>query len=190
MSGMRMIRLSDEIRQRRPPDERVHDDRDHHHREQEVGAAPHCSVETAAPTRRDLDVVLVRRDRLVLGAVVLEDTLDVLEATDQQQVAEEDGQPERTLEQVEPKPSTPKQLPTPLATDAGIRMKIAVKSNERESRWSSPSALGDPLLFGDLAVGRPRQRLEPERHDSAEPHDPAHERNLHPALRPGRRLVA
>ena len=52
----------------------------------------------------ELDVVLVRGDRLVLGAVVHEDALDVLHLTDEQQVAEEDREPQRTLGDVEPEP--------------------------------------------------------------------------------------
>ena len=58
--------------------ERVHEDRDDHHGEQEVGAAPHVrGRELLRDLGRELDVVLVRGDRLVLGAVVLEDALDV-----------------------------------------------------------------------------------------------------------------
>ena len=52
-----------------------------HHGEQEVGAAAHVrGGELLRRLRRELDVVLVRGDRLVLGAVVLEHALDVGDA--------------------------------------------------------------------------------------------------------------
>ena len=50
-----------------------------------------CVSNCCADSGGELDVVLVGGDRLVLGAVVLEDALDVLQLADQQEVAEEDA---------------------------------------------------------------------------------------------------
>ena len=48
----------------------------------------------------ELVVVLVSRDRLVLGAVVLEDAMDVLGPADQPEIADEQPDPEQPLRQV------------------------------------------------------------------------------------------
>ena len=55
-----------------------------HHRQQEVGPAAHVlGGEALRGLGRDLDVVLVGGDRLVLGAVVLEHPPDVGQAADE-----------------------------------------------------------------------------------------------------------
>ena len=83
--------------------ERVDDDRDDHHRQQEVRAAANVlGREALRRLGRHLDAVLVGGDRLVLGAVVLEHTLHVAQAPDQQQVADEEREPERPLGGMEP----------------------------------------------------------------------------------------
>ena len=78
ITGISTMRDAITNQQVRPRDERVHEDRDDHHGQQEVGAAAHVrGRELLRGLGRELDVVLVRGDRLVLGAVVLEHAPDV-----------------------------------------------------------------------------------------------------------------
>src|SRR6266536_937290 len=75
---------------------------DHEQDQQEVGAAAHVqSREAAHVAPRQRQPRLVAVDRLVLGAVVLEDPADVLELRDQRDVAEEEGEPHEPFDQVE-----------------------------------------------------------------------------------------
>ena len=103
-----------------------------------------------------------------------------------EQVAEEDPEPQRRPRRRGTRsPSRSKALPRPLATSAGRRMKIAGEERRAATPMRPAHRLArDLLLLGDLAVGRPRQRLEPERHRLGERHDPAHQRDLRPALGP------
>ena len=173
-----------------PADERVHDDGDDHHREQEVGAAAHVRrVELLRRLGGELDVVLVRGDRLVLGAVVHEDALDVLHLADEQQVAEEDAEAQRALGDVEPEAVDAEEVAEAVGRDRGQHDEDRGEERERDADRPPHRLGGDLLLFGDLAVGRPRERLHAERHRLGQRHHAAHQRDLRPLLRPVGRVV-
>src|SRR5918996_1558330 len=86
-------------------EEREHEDRQDHHDQQEVRPAPHVERGVAIHgSGIEWRVVLVRGDRLVLGAVVLEHAPDLLHPSDQRQVAQEQEHPEDALGHVQEDP--------------------------------------------------------------------------------------
>src|SRR6266487_4267273 len=84
-------------------EEREHEDRDHHHPEQEGGAAAGMDL---AEALNDLGLELlpglVGVDRLVLRGVVLEDAPQIREQRDQRQVEDEDRDTNATFDDYEP----------------------------------------------------------------------------------------
>ena len=99
MTGRSRIRLAMSHVPDRPTHEREDEDRDDHDPEQKRCSATRVDqAELLHVRRRELGAALERVDRLVLGAVVLEDTAEVGEQRDDEDVADEDADPDHPLD--------------------------------------------------------------------------------------------
>src|SRR5215217_2150020 len=98
---------ADDAREQQPVPGRQSDgsedeDRDDHHQQQEGGPAAGMEArEALGVLRRERHAGLEARDRLVLGAVVLEHAPEISQARERQQVAEEDGRADQALDEPE-----------------------------------------------------------------------------------------
>ena len=102
MIGMAIDPRHQPPQQARRAEQREHEDGDDHHDDQEVRAAAHVLLRVRVdPVGHQLVPVLVGGDRLVLGPVVLEHAVDVLRATDQPQIADEQRDPEHAFGDVD-----------------------------------------------------------------------------------------
>src|SRR5437016_12344505 len=104
--------LDDQPVPRGPPEEREHEDGDDHYPQQERGAAAGMD-ERVALYRLGLELLarLVRVDRLVLGAVILEDAPQVGEQRDEREIRDEDRHTDEALDDHEPAAALDRQRP-------------------------------------------------------------------------------
>jgi hypothetical protein len=98
----------------------------------------------------------------VLRAVVLEDALDVLELADQHEVAEEDGEPDAAFDEVEREALDAEAIGDAVVHERGDHDEDRGEQREGDAHRDAHRLRRDALLLGDLALGRPRERLEPE----------------------------
>src|SRR3954447_12191396 len=168
---------------RRQADRREQEDRDDHDDEQE--ARPAAGVqprEALRVLRRQRKVRLVAGDRLVLGAVVLEDAAQVAQAGEQRDVAEEDRRAQDALDQPEQQRRAELILDEARESD-GHDEEQADREQQRDDHRAEPHAARDLLLLlGQLRVGRDTERLEADRHRLDERDDAADDRQAQRAV--------
>ena len=138
--------------ERRPPDRREHEHGDDHHDQEKAGPAAHVQarIELRA-LGHELVVGLVAGDRLVLGAVVLEHAAQVAHVRDRPQVAEEDRDPDRLLDEDEQDRVADLVLPEVRDRDRQDEEE-ADGEDDREKDREAPGALAD-LLVGLVELG-------------------------------------
>ncbi len=125
---------------------------------------------------------LVAGDRLVLGAVILEDALQVLQARDGPQVQQEDRDPDELLDDHEHERVGQRVLDEARQPD-GQQEEQPDRQRQRERDRAHPGAAGDRLLVvGRLRVGRDAERVEADLQRLAERDDAAHDRPAQPAV--------
>jgi hypothetical protein len=175
----------------RPSEQRVHRYGDHLDRQQEVGAAADVlGREALGALGGDLDAVLVRGDRLVLGAVVLEQPAHIGQSPHEDQIGQEDRQPQDALGDVEHH-TMGEHVPRGPRDDGGQHDEQAREQHEGQRHAEGDGAFAqlDVVVVGDGLLGRPRQRPHPEHQGLRQRHDAPNQRHLAPALRPRGRIV-
>src|SRR3954447_18380189 len=139
---------------RRQADRREQEDGDDHHDEQEARAAPGMQPREALRVLgRELEPRLVARDRLVLGAVVLEHAAQVAQAREQRDVAEEDRRAQDALDEPEEQRRAELVLDEARQADRDDEEQ-ADREQQGDDDRAEPHAAGDLLLLlGQLRVG-------------------------------------
>ena len=79
------------------------------------------------------------------------------------EVADEEREPEAALDDVEPEALERHAAVQAPGTERGKHDEQPREQRERDADRARHRALREALLLGHLPVGRPRQRLEPER---------------------------
>ncbi len=86
-------------------------------------------------------------------------------------------------------PSMPSRLDETACTERREQDEEAGEEDEGDGHRDAHRLVPDALLFRNLLVRGPRERLHPERHRLGEVHDPAQQRDLAVLLGPARRVV-
>ena len=175
----------DHPQQRGVADERVDEDRHDHDRQQEVRAAADVLGRVLLRRLRgELGAALVRGDRLVLRAVVLEHALDVGQERDEDEVAEEDREADRALGEVGRDAAQPERAGEALVHERREDDEQRGEEDERAADRPAHRPWRDALLLGELTVRRPRERPEPERQRLGERRDAPGDRDAGTTARP------
>ena len=159
MSRMRPTMLTRALAGEEAEQQDAEDDED----DQELGAAARMRGRVLADVLdRQRLLVLERVDGHVLGAVVLEDAADLRRPADEQQVADEDGDPDEALERCcDEAPGRGRASPTcggaPWARNSGSSTNSPIASAEREEQRQRDRAAPP------IATPSPAAASEPER---------------------------
>src|SRR4051812_16310492 len=162
------------------PDRREDEDRDDHDDEEE--ARPAAGMEAAEAVRAlggERLARLVGGDRLVLGAVVLEDPPQVGQARDERQVAEEDRRAQDALDEPEQDRGVERVLDEAREPDRGDEEepdREPQRHDHRADPGPAPDLLGLAVPVAELRVGRVLERAEADLERLAQRDDPADDR--------------